>query len=81
MSRGGAIVGGRNTYEAADAWGGSNPFGTPFFIVTHDPEDAPADAGFTFVNGLYGPAGQSSTASGLNDGRRRPFACSFHFRS
>jgi dihydrofolate reductase len=52
MARGGAIVGGRNTYEAAEAWGGKNPFGVPFFIVTHHPEDAPVDAGFTFVNGL-----------------------------
>jgi dihydrofolate reductase len=52
MARGGAVVGGRNTYEAAEAWGGRNPFGIPFFIVTHRPEDAPADAGFTFVNGL-----------------------------
>jgi dihydrofolate reductase len=52
MARGGAVVGGRNTYEAAEAWGGRNPFGIPFFIVTHRPEEAPADAGFTFVNGL-----------------------------
>jgi dihydrofolate reductase len=48
----GAVVGGRNTYEAAGAWGRSNPFGLPFFIVTHRPEDASPDAEFTFVNGL-----------------------------
>ena len=52
MARGGAIVGGRNTYDAAEAWGGKNPFGVPFFIVTHRPDDQPTDAGFTFVNGL-----------------------------
>jgi dihydrofolate reductase len=52
LARGGAVVGGRNTYEAAEAWGGRNPFGIPFFIVTHRPDDAPPDAGFTFVNGL-----------------------------
>lgn len=52
MGRIGAVVGGRNTYEAAGAWGGDNPFGVPFFIVTHRPEEAPADAAFTFVNGL-----------------------------
>jgi dihydrofolate reductase len=51
-ARGGAVVAGRNTYEAAQAWGGQNPFGVPFFIVTHRPEEAPAGAGFTFVNGL-----------------------------
>jgi hypothetical protein len=27
IARVGAIIGGRNTYEAAGAWGGSNPFG------------------------------------------------------
>jgi dihydrofolate reductase len=52
MGRVGAVIGGRNTYEAAGAWGGDNPFGVPFFIVTHRPEEAPAGAAFTFVNGL-----------------------------
>jgi dihydrofolate reductase len=52
IARVGAVVGGRNTYEAAGAWGGQNPFGVPFFIVTHRVEDAPANAGFTFVNGM-----------------------------
>jgi hypothetical protein len=37
FARVGAVVGGRNTYEAAEAWGGENPFGVPFFIVTHRP--------------------------------------------
>ena len=32
-------------YEAAGR-GGRNPFGLPFFIVTHRPEDEPPDAGF-----------------------------------
>ena len=50
----GAVVCGRNTYEAAEAWGGQNPFGLPFFILTHRPEDEPPDAGFKFVNGLDG---------------------------
>jgi dihydrofolate reductase len=52
VARLGAVVGGRNTYEAAGAWGGRNPFGVPFFIVTHRPEDVPEDAGFSFVDGL-----------------------------
>ena len=52
IARGGAIIGGRNTYEAAEAWGGSNPFGVPFFIVTHRPEQAPPDSGFAFVGDL-----------------------------
>lgn len=52
FERVGAVVGGRGTYEAAEAWGGKNPWELPFFIVTHRPDDQPADAGFTFVNGL-----------------------------
>jgi dihydrofolate reductase len=52
MGRLGAVIAGRNTYEAAGAWGGSNPWDVPLFIVTHRPEESPADAGFTFVSGL-----------------------------
>jgi dihydrofolate reductase len=52
MARLGAVIAGRNTYEASEAWGGRNPFGVPMFVVTHRPEDAPADSEFTFVNGL-----------------------------
>jgi dihydrofolate reductase len=67
MARGGAIVGGRNTYEAAEAWGGSNPFGVPFFIVTHRPEDAPGDAGFNFVDGLDQAIAEARDAAGNKD--------------
>lgn len=52
MARGGAVVIGRNMYEASEAWGGHNPFGVPLFVVTHRTEDEPAEGGFTFVNGL-----------------------------
>jgi len=45
MSSGGAVVGGRGTYDAAEAWGGTNPWPVPFFIVTHHPEDEPAGKG------------------------------------
>ncbi len=51
-SRIGAVVGGRATYEAARHWGGENPWGLPFFIVTHRPEEEPADGAFTFVSGV-----------------------------
>ena len=40
-SRIGAVVGGRWTYEAAGHWGDENPWGLPFFIVTHRPEEEP----------------------------------------
>src|SRR5579863_5104079 len=42
MSRVGAVVGGRSTYEAADHWGDQNPWGVPFFIVTLRPEEEPS---------------------------------------
>jgi dihydrofolate reductase len=67
IERGGAIVGGRNTYEAAERWGGQNPFGAPFFILTHRPEEAPANAGFTFVNGLDEAIAQARDAAGGKD--------------
>jgi dihydrofolate reductase len=67
IARVGAVVGGRNTYEAAGAWGGQNPFGVPFFIVTHRSEDAPPDAGFTFVNGLDEAVARAREAAGSKD--------------
>jgi dihydrofolate reductase len=67
MARCGAIIGGRNTYEAAGHWGGQNPFGVPFFILTHRPEDAPPDAGFTFVNGLDEAIERARDAAGEKD--------------
>jgi dihydrofolate reductase len=48
----GAVVGGRGTYEAADRWGDENPWGLPFFIVTHRPEEQPPGDHFTFVAGV-----------------------------
>jgi dihydrofolate reductase len=67
FGRVGAIVGGRNTYEAAEAWGGHNPFGVPFFIVTHRPEDAPSGSEFTFVNGLDDAVARAREAAGDKD--------------
>ena len=43
VGRTGAVIGGRSTYEAAEAWGGENPWGIPFFILTHRTEDEPSD--------------------------------------
>jgi dihydrofolate reductase len=60
----GAVVGGRWTYEAADRWGGSNPWPVPFFIVTHRPEEQPAEGGFTFVDGLEAAMDQAHAAAG-----------------
>ena len=48
----GAVVGGRTTYESSGRWGGKNPWGLPFFIVTHRPEEQPEGDAFTFVSGV-----------------------------
>jgi len=51
-SRIGAVIGGRSTYEAARHWGDENPWGLPFFVVTHRPEEQPAGGAFTFLSGV-----------------------------
>lgn len=66
MARVGAVVGGRGTYEVADHWGGSNPFGVPFFIVTHRADEQP-DEGFTFVSGVEEAVGRAREAAGGKD--------------
>jgi dihydrofolate reductase len=66
-ARVGAVVGGRWTYEAAGRWGGKNPWGLPFFIVTHRPEEEPDGAGFTFVSGLREGVARAAEAAGGKD--------------
>jgi dihydrofolate reductase len=63
----GAVVGGRWTYEAAEHWGGQNPWDKPFFIVTHRPEEEPGGAGFTFVDGLEEAVARAKDAAGEKD--------------
>jgi dihydrofolate reductase len=49
----GAGVCGRGMYDAAGAWGGTNPFPGPLVVVTHRIEDQPpVESGFHFVDGL-----------------------------
>jgi dihydrofolate reductase len=67
FGHGGAVIVGRNMYEAAGAWGGDNPFGVPLFVVTHRPEDQPAEGGFTFVNGLDEAVTRAREAAGDKD--------------
>jgi dihydrofolate reductase len=67
MARLGAVVGGRGTYEAADHWGGSNPWPVPFFVVTHRPHEEPRACGFTFVDGLGEAIDRARAAAGDKD--------------
>jgi dihydrofolate reductase len=65
----GAVVGGRGTYEAAGHWGDENPWGVPFFIVTHRPEEQPEGDDFVFVAGLpeaLTRAGEAAGGKGVN---------------
>lgn len=66
-SRVGAVVGGRWTYEAARHWGDRNPWGLPFFIVTHRPEEEPEGGEFRFVSGVEAAVARAREAAGDKD--------------
>jgi dihydrofolate reductase len=67
ISRVGAVVGGRGTYEAAGHWGDENPWGLPFFIVTHRPEEEPEWGAFTFAAGVKEAVDRAREAAGGKD--------------
>ena len=49
----GAGVCGRGMYDSSGAWGGTNPFDGPLFVVTHRVDEQPdASSGFTFISGV-----------------------------
>jgi dihydrofolate reductase len=61
----GAGVCGRGMYDSAGAWGGSNPFGGPLFVLTHRLGDAPDPAtGVVFVDDLATAMRQATDAAG-----------------
>ena len=64
VSKIGAVVAGRWTYEAANHWGDENPWGIPVFIVTHRPEEQPDGDAFTFVAGVEEAVAQAREAAG-----------------
>jgi dihydrofolate reductase len=46
-------IAGRNMYDAAGAWGGTNPFPGTMIVLTHRTEDQPDPAsGFLFIDGF-----------------------------
>jgi dihydrofolate reductase len=63
----GAVICGRSTYEAADHWGGENPWPVPLFVVTHRPEEEPPGAGFTFVPDFDTALERAKAAAGDRD--------------
>jgi dihydrofolate reductase len=59
---------GRGMYDAAGAWGGTNPFPGPLFVLTHRVEDQPpAETGFRFVADLDTAIAQAAEAAGDGD--------------
>ncbi len=64
----GSGVVGRGMYEAAGAWGGTNPFPGTLFVVTHRSADQPpAESGFRFVGDLGSALDQAAEAAGEGD--------------
>jgi dihydrofolate reductase len=64
FARVGAVVIGRNMYEAAEHWGDKNPFGVPVFVVTHKPEEEPATGELTFVGDFDEAIDRAKEAAG-----------------
>ncbi|MEA2419049.1 MAG: hypothetical protein QOE60_1255 [Thermoleophilaceae bacterium] len=67
MTRLGAVVAGRQTYEASGHWGDKNPWGLPVFIVTHRPEEQPPGGEFVFVDGVEAAVERAREAAGDKD--------------
>ncbi len=62
-----AVVG-RGMYDAAGAWGGTNPFPGTLFVLTHRTADQPAaGSGFRFVADLDAALAQAAAAAGDGD--------------
>jgi dihydrofolate reductase len=59
---------GRGMYDAAGAWGGTNPFPGPLFVLTHRTADQPPpEAGFQFVADLETALDQATKVAGDGD--------------
>ena len=64
----GAGICGRGMYDAAGAWGGTNPFQGTLVVLTHRTEDAPdASTGFVFVDGFEPAFERARAAAGGQD--------------
>lgn len=71
VSRIGALIAGRRTYDISDAWGGGGPLpGAPLFVLTHRvPDTVPAgDPPYTFVTeGIERAVEQAGVAASGKD--------------
>jgi dihydrofolate reductase len=71
VSRCGAVMAGRRTYDVSEAWGGRGPMqGLPLFIVTHRVPDLvpPGQPPYTFITtGIEDAVAQAATAAAGRD--------------
>jgi dihydrofolate reductase len=71
VSRVGAVISGRRTYDISEAWGGSGPLpGVPLLVLTHHvPDTVPTgDPPYTFVtDGIQRAVEQARTAAAGKD--------------
>lgn len=71
VSRCGAVIAGRHTYDVSNAWGGAGPMGPrPLFVVTHQPpgDAPPANPAYTFVtDGIAAAVAAAREAAGDQD--------------
>lgn len=59
---------GRNMYDAAGGWGGTNPFPGTVIVLTHRTEDQPdPSAGFLFVDGFEAALAKARELAGAGD--------------
>jgi dihydrofolate reductase len=64
----GAGICGRGMYDAAGAWGGTNPFPGTLFVLTHRLEDAPDPrTGFRFVDDFDRALAEARSEAGQRD--------------
>lgn len=64
----GSTVVGRGMYDAAGAWGGTNPLPGLLFVLTHRTQDQPpAGSGFRFVGDLGSALAGAAEAAGDRD--------------
>ncbi len=64
----GAGICGRSMYDAAGAWGGTNPFGSTLLVLTHRVHEAPGpESGFRFVGDFETAVGLAREAAGDRD--------------
>lgn len=71
VSRCGAVIAGRRTYDVSGAWGGRGPMqGLPLFVVTHRVPDLvpPGQPPYTFITtGIEDAVAQAATAAAGRD--------------